>query len=267
MDINKYFERINYTGTPRVDFDTLASIQHQHLLNIPYENIDVQLGTPLDFDIERIFEKLVMRNRGGWCYEMNGLLAWALSEIGFDVKRMSGAVMRSSKGDSQLGNHLVLEVVLDKSYMVDVGLGDGLRWPIPIELGNYEQNGLGFSLEQLSDGYLRFHNHEFSSVDSFDFKHAVANENELQLMCQQLQTDPLSPFKMLLIVQRFTPDDIFVQIGKVSHVINAEGKSTKVLDSVSDLHEQLHQQFNLDVDLTEIWPRICVAHDKIFGAA
>ena len=113
MDLQQYFVRINYHDTPKVDFTTLAQIHHQHLLHIPYENLDVQLGRPLDFDITRIYEKLVINHRGGWCYEMNGLLQWALQEIGFTVTRMSGAVMRASQGDQQLGNHLVLQVDLD----------------------------------------------------------------------------------------------------------------------------------------------------------
>ncbi len=88
MDLQQYFSRIHYDGTPKVDFPTLAQIHHQHLLHIPYENLDVQLERPLDLDTTRIFEKLVTNHRGGWCYEMNGLLEWALKEIGFTVTRI-----------------------------------------------------------------------------------------------------------------------------------------------------------------------------------
>jgi len=73
-----------------------------------YENIDLQLGTPLDQNIERIFEKLVVRRRCGCCYELNGLLGWALTTMGFPVMRVAAGILRSESGDLALGNHLVL---------------------------------------------------------------------------------------------------------------------------------------------------------------
>jgi N-hydroxyarylamine O-acetyltransferase len=82
----------------------------------------------------------VTRRRGGWCYEMNGLMDWALREIGFKVTRMAGGVMRASVGDGVVGNHLVLKVDLDRPYLADVGFGDGLVEPIPIEPGRTKQN-------------------------------------------------------------------------------------------------------------------------------
>ena len=41
---------------------------------------------------------------------MNGLLGWALREIGFDVVRVMGGVHRRERGDGALGNHVVLLV-------------------------------------------------------------------------------------------------------------------------------------------------------------
>ena len=99
MRIEDYLARIDYQGPIGPDRESLSIIHRKHLLSIPYENLDVQRGRPLDLDIERIFDKIVHRGRGGWCYEMNGLLGWALSEIGFDVMRMAGGVMRSQHGD------------------------------------------------------------------------------------------------------------------------------------------------------------------------
>jgi len=263
MHVDQYLQRINYQGDLQPDLTCLRQIQHQHLLHIPYENIDVQLGTPLDFDIERIFNKLVIARRGGWCYEMNGLLGWALAELGFAVTRMSGAVMRASQGDQQLGNHLVLEVMLEQPYLVDVGLGDGLREPIPIREGSYVQGGLTYRLAKLADGFWRMHNQPFSNVSSFDFKHEVADEAELMTKCQWLQTAAESPFKMVLIVQRFNADNIIVQLGKISTVITVDGKHSREIATLTELHEHLHQQFGLQVDLSPAWPAIQAAHQRM----
>src|SRR5438270_13953150 len=108
MNLAAYLDRIRDQGRPRPDRETLAAIQRHHLTAIPYENLDVQLGRPRTTDPAAAFDKLVTRRRGGWCYEMNGLMGWALSEIGFSVTPLATGVMTSSAGDDQTANQLVL---------------------------------------------------------------------------------------------------------------------------------------------------------------
>ena len=264
MNLAAYFERIEYTGTPAVDLTTFNAIHHQHLRHIPYENIDVQLGSPLDFDLQRIFRKLVTAQRGGWCYEMNGLLGWALQEIGFDVTRMCGGVMREATRDEQTGNHLILEVDLNgEKWLADVGLGDGGRYPIPITQGSHTQAGLTYTLAKRSDGFWRFANHQHSNVKFFDFLHQPAIEEQLAQRCQWLQTNPESPFITALIVQRFTAATIEVQLGKMHTTISSDGKKTREIHSLEAMHEHLQSTFGLNVDISPAWDNILTAHKKI----
>lgn len=261
-DLQCYLERIHFHATPKVDLETLQTLQHQHLLHIPYENLDVQLGRPLDFDIDRIFQKIVLNQRGGWCYEMNGLLGWALQQIGFQVTRMSGAVMRESQGDINLGNHLILEVQLDEPYLADVGLGDGLREPIPIRAGEHIQAGMHYHLEPIEDGFWRFHNQPLSNVSSFDFRHEPAAEKELADKCQWLQTSPDSPFTSMFIAQRFTPDSIAVQLGKIFTRLTREGKTSIEIADIDTFHQHMAETFGLEEDFTTLWPEILKAHER-----
>src|SRR3954471_15025485 len=103
MDLKAYFGRIGYVGEPRVDLATLRALHRAHLLAIPYENLDVQLGRPLTTDPAAAYDKIVRRRRGGWCYEMNGLFGWALETVGFSVMRMAGGAMRELRGDMAVG--------------------------------------------------------------------------------------------------------------------------------------------------------------------
>jgi N-hydroxyarylamine O-acetyltransferase len=265
MKIDDYLARIHFEGEPRVDINTLRAIHHQHLLHIPYENLDVQLGRPLDFDLERIFDKIVTRHRGGWCYEMNGLLGWALGQIGFNVRRMAGAVMREEQGDGQLGNHLVLEVVLDQPYLADVGLGDGLREPVPIKAATHQQGQMEYRLESIADNYFRFHNQRHSNVPSFDFKHETANEQLLADKCHWLQTAEESPFKLAFIAQRFTPSGYVMQLGKMFTVVDASGKSTREIDDIESYNQHMVDTFGLQENFDELWPRIEATHERLFG--
>ena len=109
-----------------------AAIMRAHVASIPFENLDVQLGRPITGDLDEIFAKLVERRRGGWCYEQNGLLGWALETIGFEVTRVAGGVMRADAGDAVLGNHLALVVTLDQPWLVDAGFGGSLAEPIAL---------------------------------------------------------------------------------------------------------------------------------------
>jgi len=77
VNLQSYLDRIAFLGHPRPDLDTLTRLHRGHVENIPYENLDVQFVRPVTRDPAAIFEKLVTRRRGGWCYEMNGLLGWA----------------------------------------------------------------------------------------------------------------------------------------------------------------------------------------------
>lgn len=268
MDLDAYFDRIQFTDTPRVDLATLSAIHRQHALHIPYENIDVQLGRPLDFDEDRIFNKLVHAKRGGWCYEMNGLMGRAYEEIGFEVTRMSGGVMREARGDDALANHLVLKVELDGvPYIADVGLGDGLREPIPLREGTIEQGGLTYRLSKQQDGYWRFYNHELSYVTSFDFMDEPASTDALAAKCQELQTSPESPFVMALIVQIFTPDAIHIQLGKTWHVLSpGEGKTSGEVASAEELQARLADIFGITEDISTLWDSICAAHERYFSS-
>ncbi len=61
-----------------------------HLRAIPYENLDVQLGRPVTIGRDAVLDKVIGRGRGGWCYEMNGVLGWALEQLGFKITRLAG---------------------------------------------------------------------------------------------------------------------------------------------------------------------------------
>jgi N-hydroxyarylamine O-acetyltransferase len=132
LNLGAYLQRIGYTRPVRADLDTLRGIHRAHQLAVPFDNLDVQLRLPVAMDLEACFDKIVRRRRGGWCYELNGVMGWALTQIGYRVTRLSAGVMREHQGDAQLGNHLCLLVELDAPYLVDVGFGGSLLEPLPM---------------------------------------------------------------------------------------------------------------------------------------
>ena len=265
MQLGAYLDRIGYRGPVAPTLECLTGIHRCQALNVPYENLDVQLGVPVGQDIEPIFDKIVNRRRGGWCYEMNGLLGWALREIGFDVMRVTGAVHRRDRGDSTLGNHLVLLVRLEKTYVADLGLGDGIREPILLEAGVHRQGELVFRLEQLEDGYWRWHNHGFGNPATADFRDAPADEDLLNAKVQFLQTSPESVFVQNLAFEIMRPESVVILIGRVLSEKTAGGESKTVLNSPAEIEAALAQHFGIrNVQIAPLWPRICARHAEVF---
>jgi N-hydroxyarylamine O-acetyltransferase len=264
MDLSAYLRRIEFAGRPRPDLDTLVALHRHHLFNIPYENLDVQLGRRLSLDPTAAFNKLIERRRGGWCYEMNGVFAAALREIGFSVTAMAGAVRREERGPESIGNHLVLRVELDRPYLADVGFGDGLIDPIPLEPGEYAQAGRTFRLEARDDGWWRFHNHAQSAAPYFDFiPDQVADPATLAAACAHLQTSADSVFVQNMICQRHTLRGVTLLLGRVLH--RAGETAVTILKSPEELVATLAVEFGIDAPRAGLlWPAICARHEVLF---
>jgi N-hydroxyarylamine O-acetyltransferase len=265
MNLDAYLARIGLKTRPAPTLEGLRTLHRAHLLAIPYENIDVQLGRPVTIERPAIFEKIVGRGRGGWCYEMNGILGWALAELGFDVTRATGAVVRSLKGEMSEGNHLVLRVELPEGiYLADVGFGDGPRDPIPVAVGAFESNGFVFSLARVDDTWWRFSNDPRGGAPNFDFNLAPADESMLADRCEFLQTSPKSPFVQNLVAQRHTPEGLAILRGKVLRRLTPATTAEHEIADAGELIRTLNSVFNLDVpEVAELWPRILERHDAL----
>ncbi len=265
MNLDTYLECIGFAGDARPDLDTLRQIHRQHLLTIPFENLDVQLQRTVDLDIRRIYSKLVEQGRGGWCYEMNGLLEWALREAGFDVMRLTGGVWRAQGGDAVMGNHLLLCVQLQQPWIADVGFGDGFFEPVPLQAHTFEQRGFSYRLEQLDD-YWRFHNHSGGAAGSYDFRHTGADEDLFAEKCASLSSAADSPFVMNFVCQKFTPQGYDIQLGRVAKQVTPQGKREWLIDSADELLEALSDRFGLDVpEVAGLWDQIVDRHKALFG--
>lgn len=125
IDLDQYFTRIGYHGprTPRLA--TLDALTHAHTHRIPFENLDVLLGRPIELATDAIFDKLVRRGRGGYCFEQNGLFLAVLRELGFDAKPLSARVRIDKPRDvTPARTHVFVRVeIAGQSFVTDVGVG------------------------------------------------------------------------------------------------------------------------------------------------
>src|SRR5258705_7088535 len=88
----------------------LAELHLAHLLAVPFENLSIHSNERIHLDVDWLFDKLVTRRRGGFCYELNGLFAELLRALGHRVDLLAARRVRS---DGTLGipsHHLCLHV-------------------------------------------------------------------------------------------------------------------------------------------------------------
>lgn len=267
MNLKDYLARIGLSGAVRPDLPTLKAIHRAHVESIPYEDLDVQFGVPVSRAPKAAYDKIVRRGRGGWCYEMNGLLGWALEEAGFKVERLAGGVMREAMGEQAVGNHLVLIVTLDRPWLVDAGFGDGLIEPVPLEEGAFSNGAMACRLAQIDGGWWRYHNDPNGSAPSFDFHLEVNDEALLETGCAFLQTHPESPFVQNAVVQRWENGEHLSLRGRVFQRLAADGKHLETVNNADEYVRMLKDRFKLDLpEAASLWPKITARHDVVFGA-
>ncbi|MFB6210496.1 MAG: arylamine N-acetyltransferase [Halobacteriales archaeon] len=133
MDTAAYLHRIGLDSVPEntPSYRSLAILQRQHLRTVPFENLDIIHGPEIVLDHDRLFEKIVTNNRGGFCYELNGLFERLLAALGFETTRVGCRVCNDAGELSPDTDHLSIIVELDRPYLVDVGFGDFARQPLP----------------------------------------------------------------------------------------------------------------------------------------
>jgi N-hydroxyarylamine O-acetyltransferase len=190
MDVGEYLERIAYTGPLDPTAETLAGLHRAHMLAVPFENLDIHLGVTNVLDPQHVYDKIVRRRRGGWCFELNGLFALLLDELGFTVTRYSAAVVASDPPFPDFA-HLTLRVDLDRPWLCDVGFGDSFTLPIrldapgdqPVEGHTYRLERAGERVTLLQDGRPQY-----------AFELVPREMGEFAAMCTYLQTSPDSFF-------------------------------------------------------------------------
>ncbi len=258
--LTAYLERIGYTAPVQVDRETLFGLHRAHLLAIPYENLDIHFGRPLTLDLDDIFDKLVTRRRGGWCYEMNGLFAWALREIGFDVTLLAGTVGRATGGATAEGNHLLMRVALDRDYVADVGFGNGFIEPLPLVEGAFNQLGfLRFTLRRTRDLWELLG--DGTGGPGFDFPLTAATLAQFERQCHALQTEPTSGFVRVVVCHRFSADAIHSLRGAVLQTLDSAGRRSTTLDTLPAYRRALSDVFGLDLpDIASLWHKVWTAH-------
>jgi N-hydroxyarylamine O-acetyltransferase len=132
--LQEYFDRINFSGDAKADIATITKIMRCQLFSVPFENLDVQAGKIVSLVPEEIVDKIIVRNRGGYCFEVNGLFAMALEALGVPYQFVAARPMMYPVRKPK--THMAIIVRADgEEWLCDLGFGSyGIRAPIRLSL-------------------------------------------------------------------------------------------------------------------------------------
>ena len=249
IDLHRYLKRLNFKGETKANLAVLSELQSLHLLNIPFENLDIHIGKRIELDISKIYKKIVENGRGGFCYELNGLFFELLKAIGFDVKIVSGRVFGRDGIYGREFDHLAIIALVDeRQYLVDVGFGKFSIYPLELKLGVVLRDQFGeFQFDKYDEDYWRINeivNGEL--VPEYIFKTEEREFSNFAEMCEFHQTSPESHFTRGKLISkiidggRITLTDTQLKITK--------GNEIETVDfAIEEFSEMLKKHFDIQI--------------------
>ncbi|WP_248924539.1 arylamine N-acetyltransferase family protein [Paenibacillus hamazuiensis] len=249
--VRAYLERIGYDGPLEANAETLAELQERHLHAVPYENLDIVRRIPLSLEIPALLDKIVVRRRGGYCFELNALFGWLLRQLGFEVTDWFARFWRDEPNPPPKRRHHVLKVrVQDRSYLCDVGVGgivprrpleliEGLEQPQGDEMYRLDRDAdFGWMLMERRHG-------EWSRLISFSEEPQLPKDYVMaSFWCENA---PESIFLNQTMAAIRTKDGRNTIAGKEFRIFTADGVNAFVPETEEDYREALRKYFGIEL--------------------
>ncbi|HTK95090.1 MAG TPA: arylamine N-acetyltransferase [Terriglobales bacterium] len=247
MDLQAYLERIGYSGPAEPTLAVLRDVHRHHLLAVPFENLDIPLHREIRLDLERIFDKIVGHRRGGFCYEQNGLFAWALREIGFDLDMLSARVARADGSYGRDFDHMLLLVrVAGGEWLADVGYGECFVEPLRFDTTRPQlDRGIEYQVVRDRDGYLLLRRQGEDWKREYLFTLTPRRYPEYAEMCVYHQTSPESSFTHKRLCSLATPQGRITLTERTLTVTEAGKRTETPVASVAEFERLLIQHFGI----------------------
>lgn len=245
-------EFLNRLGLPKSKLlptaENLKLLQKQHLLTIPFENLDIHWNNLIVLDTEKFYQKVVEQKRGGFCYELNGLFYELLNKIGFQSKIISACVNNGTGEFGKEYDHLaILTKIEETEYLVDVGFGDFTAEPLLFVLDIEQQDANGiYLIRKFDDEYFEVAKKTADDWKSeYIFKNLARDLSEFEELCNFHQTSPESHFTKGKLCSLMTENGRKTLTDK-KFIINKNGDKTAVnINSDEEFYEILRRKFGI----------------------
>jgi len=251
MNVTDYLTRIDYHGALEPTAATLRALQVAHLQHVPFENLDIARHRLFDLDPAALFDKIVAHHRGGFCYELNGLFALLLEQLGFTVTRLAARVVNKDGGLGPEFDHLTLQVqcpdVTSSLWLADVGFGDSFLEPLCFEEQGEQPDGLrAYRIEpDEATRWVWEHDHDGTWTPQYRFDLQPRQLSDFAPMCVWQQTSPESSFTQRRVCTRAAPDGR-ITLSELRLITTVNGqRSERSISSEEEYQTVLRDQFGI----------------------
>ncbi len=269
-----YLRRLGVAAEPPSS-GALARLHRAHVERVPWETLWIHQGLGWGVGLDESVERIATTTRGGYCFHLNGAFGVLLGALGYDVSMHVGGVHGpAGPGPADMTNHLVLTVAnlpgpanATGEWYVDVGLGDALHEPIPLEEGSAFQRPFDLSLEPFVSGFADWHlTHDpRGSFSGMVWSASPAGIDVFTHRHEFLSSSPDSHFVRTLIVQRRDATGADVLRGLTLQRVG-ENASVRTIESAAELVDALGDVFGVEPELADgaerdaLWRRTLDAH-------
>ncbi|MGZ9584439.1 arylamine N-acetyltransferase family protein [Paenibacillus marinisediminis] len=249
QDALAYLKRIGYTGPVDNSIAALQQLQERHVQTVPYENFDILNRVPLSLEITDLLNKIVVRGRGGYCFELNALFGWLLQELGFKVTNYFARFWRDEPNTPPKRRHHVLQVEAEgQLFLCDVGVG-GVVPRRPIQLTERLVHKQGDELYQMErDDYFGWVLCEYKH-DEWKWLYSFTEEPQLPkdyiMASYWCENAPDSIFTMDAMTAIRTPDGRKSLAGREFRLFTTEGVHVFTPETEEEYQEALREHFGI----------------------
>ena len=254
MNLADYFARVGYQPRSTPNIEELHALTRAHVQSIPFENLDVLHGKPISIETTVIFDKLVKRRRGGYCFEHNGLFIWVLQQLGYQASPLGARVRLRCKERSEIParTHLFVLVELDgQKWLTDVGFGGFSLTSALLWQHGLEQATLHDRRRLILEDERWFHQvwQDGDWLDVYEFDGQPMHANDQKMANWYTSTHSDSTFMNQLILALAGADGSrLALLGNELRLRDAGGGLSITPVSEQEIPQLARERFNLD------WP-------------
>ena len=253
-----YLERIGYKGSLTPSVNVLRELHRRHLLSVPFENLDIEMGRPIVLSHAAFYDKIIGRRRGGFCYELNGSFASLLKALGFRVTMLSARTVEEGGSLTPDFDHMALLIRLEERWLVDVGFGDLFVEPKRLDIdGPQMDDGKAFRIAPIEGGRLlsRWDEKKNSWKPEYQFTLRPRKLGDFAAMSTYQQTAPDSYFRRGGFCSLLTPKGRVTVTEKKLIVTGAGRRSERPVRDTKEFRGLLRRRFGIDLDRTDLISR------------
>jgi N-hydroxyarylamine O-acetyltransferase len=235
------------------ELSLLQELIRRHVARFAFCSVGPRLGDELPLELEALYDRIVVRARGGYCFEQNALFHAVLEELGFDVRLCLARVIYNQDIHPPLTHRIALVRVGGQEYVGDVGFGP-LGPPVPVS--TLERPPLSaegtFRVHERRPG--EFHLQAFKEGGDFSLYRFSAGDYgpaDCELGHFYSHRHPQAAFVNNLVASRILPDEIRSLRNREYWVIRPEGSSKTTLTGAAQLRRMLEQELGIQVTDSE----------------